>query len=80
MDQVLSSRTGRQDSSRPAQNVPFAIQETRKNQAYLIDESRQELKLFSKESESESQVAQSCSTLCDSVDCSLPGSSVRGIL
>ena len=26
------------------------------------------------------QSLQSCPTLCDSVDCSLPGSSVRGIL
>ena len=32
------------------------------------------------ESESESEVAQSCLTLCDSVDCSPPGSSVHGIL
>ena len=31
------------------------------------------------ESESESQVAQSCPTLCDPMDCSLPGSSVHGI-
>ena len=31
-------------------------------------------------SESESEVAQSCPTLCDTVDCSLPGSSVHGIL
>ena len=30
--------------------------------------------------ESESEVAQSCSTLCDPMDCSLPGSSVHGIL
>ena len=30
--------------------------------------------------ESESEVAQSCPTLCDPVDCSLPGSSVYGIL
>ena len=29
--------------------------------------------------ESESEVAQSCPTLCDPMDCSLPGSSVRGI-
>ena len=29
---------------------------------------------------SESEVAQSCSTLCDRVDCSPPGSSVHGIL
>ena len=26
------------------------------------------------------EVAQSCPTLCDSVDCSLPGSSIQGIL
>ena len=31
-------------------------------------------------SESESEVAQSCLTLCDPVDCSPPGSSVHGIL
>ena len=30
-------------------------------------------------SESESEVAQSCQTLCDPVDCSPPGSSVHGI-
>ena len=29
---------------------------------------------------SESEVAQSCPTLCDPVDCSLPGSSLHGIL
>ena len=29
--------------------------------------------------ESESEVAQSCLTVCDPVDCSLPGSSVHGI-
>ena len=28
---------------------------------------------------SESEVAQSCPTLCDPMDCSPPGSSVRGI-
>ena len=32
------------------------------------------------ESESESEVAQSRPTLCDPMDCSLPGSSVHGIL
>ena len=30
--------------------------------------------------ESESEVVQSCPTLCDPMDCSLPGSSVHGIL
>ena len=29
--------------------------------------------------ESESEVVQSCLTLCDPMDCSLPGSSVHGI-
>ena len=29
---------------------------------------------------SEREVAQSCLTLCDPMDCSLPGSSVHGIL
>ena len=33
-----------------------------------------------KESESESEVTQSCPTLFDPMDCSLPGSSVHGIL
>ena len=28
---------------------------------------------------SESELAQSCPTLCDPMDCSLPGSSVNGI-
>ena len=32
------------------------------------------------QSESESEVAQPCLTLCHPVDCSLPGSSVHGIL
>ena len=31
-------------------------------------------------SESESEVAQLCLTLCDPMDCNLPGSSVHGIL
>ena len=30
--------------------------------------------------EHESEVGQSCPTLCEPVDCSLPGSSVHGIL
>ena len=33
-----------------------------------------------KYTESESEVAQSCLTLCDTMDCNLPGSSVHGIL
>ena len=34
---------------------------------------------LSKVKESESEVTQSCPTLCDPMDCSLPGSSVHGI-
>ena len=37
---------------------------------YIVNESK---------SESESEVAQSCLTLCDPMDCSLPGSFVHGI-
>ena len=33
-----------------------------------------------KKVKSESEVAQSCLTLCNPMDCSLPGSSVHGIL
>ena len=36
--------------------------------------------IIRKKSESESEVAQLCLTLCDPVDCSLPGSSLHGIL
>ena len=36
--------------------------------------------VFSLHNYSESEVTQSCLTLCDPVDCSPPGSSVRGIL
>ena len=35
---------------------------------------------FSNQTESESEVAQSCPTLCNQADCSLPGSSLHGIL
>ena len=35
--------------------------------------------IFHKGVQSESEVTQSCPTLCNPMDCSLPGSSVRGI-
>ena len=38
-----------------------------------------ENKINSTESESESEIAQSCPTLCDPMDCSLSGSSIHGI-
>ena len=38
------------------------------------------LDCFRKERKKESEVAQSCPTLCDPMDCSLPGSSLHGIL
>ena len=37
-------------------------------------------KAYIVKSESESEVTQSCLTLCDPMDCSPPGSSVHGIL
>ena len=40
---------------------------------------RNGMDLTEAESESESEVAQSCPTFCDPVDCNLSGSSVRGI-
>ena len=39
-----------------------------------------ENKINSTESESESEIAQSCPTLCDPMDCKLPGSSIHRIL
>ena len=46
---------------------------------YPLTQPTRVLLLCLPESESESEVAQSCPTLCDPMDCSLPGSSVHGI-
>ena len=43
-------------------------------------DTRKVRKYFLSYSESESEVAQSYPTLCDPVDCGLPGSSLHGIL
>ena len=48
--------------------------------SYLIMYPHSPIKYLSQQSENESEVAQSCETLCDPVDCSPPGSSVLGIL
>ena len=45
----------------------------------LMAESKEELKSLLLKVKEESEVAQLCLTLCDSVDCSPPGSSVHGI-
>ena len=45
----------------------------------LMAESEEELKSLLMKVKSESEVAQSCLTLSDLMDCSLPGSSVHGI-
>ena len=45
----------------------------------LMTESEEELKSLLMKVKSESEVAQSCPTLIDPMDCSLPGSSVHGI-
>ena len=51
----------------------------KQNEFFLLDDftSKKEFLLWKVESESE--VAQSCLTLCDPMDCSLPSSSVHGI-
>ena len=46
----------------------------------LMVESEEELKSLLMKVKNESEVTQSCRTLCDAMDCSLPGSSVHGIL
>ena len=43
-------------------------------------EIKPQLKPRSVTKESESEVSQLCPTLCDPMDCSLPGSSLHGIL
>ena len=45
----------------------------------LMAESEEELKSLLMKVKSESQVTQSCPTLSDPMDCSLPGSSIHGI-
>ena len=45
----------------------------------LMAESEEELKSLLMKVKSEREVAQSCLTVCDPMDCSLPGSSVHGI-
>ena len=45
----------------------------------LMAESEEELKSLLMKVKSESEVAQSCPTLCDPMDCILPGSSAHGI-
>ena len=49
----------------------------RKRKAKWLSE--EALQIAVKRRESESEVTQSCPTLCDPMDCSLPGSSVHGI-
>ena len=45
----------------------------------LKAESEEELKSLLMKVKSESEVPQSCPTLCDPMDCSLPGSSTHGV-
>ena len=45
----------------------------------LMAESEEELKSLLMKVKRESDVTQSCPTLCDRMDCSLPGSSIHGI-
>ena len=51
-----------------------------KDDTTLMAESEEERKSLLMKVKSENEVAQSCSTLSDPMDCSPPGSSIHGIL
>ena len=53
--------------------------EGRKEGRKKKERKKKERKKGKKERKKESEVAQSCLTLCDPMDCSLPGASVLGI-
>ena len=55
------------------------IQESLLTSSYSRSDVKLSLWVGRLENERESEVAQSCPTLCDPMDCSLPGSSVHGI-
>ena len=67
------AQTGIKIAGRNISNLRYADDTT------FMAESKQELKSLFMKMKSESEVAQSCPTLHDPVDCSLPGSSVHGI-
>ena len=68
------AQAGNKIAKRNINNLRYADDNT------LMAESEEELKRLLMKVKSESEVAQSCPTLRDPMDCSLPGSSAHGIL
>ena len=68
------TQTGIKIAGRNISNIRYADDTT------LTAESEDELKSLLMKVKSESEVTQSCLTLSDPMDCSLPGSSIHGIL
>ena len=66
------AQTGIKIAGRNINNLRYADDTT------LMAESKEELKSLLMKVKSESEVAQSCPTLNDPMDCSLPGSSIHG--
>ena len=66
------------DTVQEAGNKTSPMEKKCKKAKWLSGEALQ-VAVKKRESESESEVAQLCPTLCDPMDCSLPGSSVHGI-
>ena len=67
------AQAGIKTAGRNTNNLSYADDTT------LMAEIEEELKCFLMKVKSQSEVAQSCLTLSDPMDCSLPGSSVHGI-
>ena len=67
------AQTGIKIARRNINNLRYADDTT------LMAESEEELKSLLMKVKSESEVTQSCPTLSDPMDCSLPGSSAHGI-
>ena len=67
------AQAGIKIARRNTNNLRYAADST------LMAESEEELKSLLMKMKSESEVAQSCPTLRDPMDCSLPGSSIHGI-
>ena len=70
---LQEAQAGIKTAGRNSNNLRYADDPT------LMAESEEEQKSLLMKVKSESEVSQSCLTLCDPMDCSLPGSSVLGI-
>ena len=74
-----ASKFGKLSSGRRTGKDQFSFQSQRKATPKNVQTTKQLHSYHMLASESESEVAQSCPTLSDPVDCSLPGSSIHGV-